>query len=95
MPLLKNNTELMNKANEIYHKYLNDICLKLNVNIDYDINGSIGKRYRRQDEIGTPYCLTIDFQTLEDNTLTIRDRNTMEQQRIDINKLFDHVLERL
>ena len=54
---------------------------------DYDEAGSIGKRYRRQDEIGTPYCITVDFDTLEDNTVTIRDRDTMEQIRINMNEI--------
>ena len=54
---------------------------------DYDEAGSIGKRYRRQDEVGTPYCITVDFDTLEDNTVTIRDRDTMEQIRININEI--------
>ena len=49
---------------------------------EYDEGGSIGKRYRRQDEIGTPYCVTIDHQTLEDRTVTVRDRDTLEQERI-------------
>ncbi len=53
----------------------------------YDQSGSIGRRYARQDEAGTPYCLTIDFQTLEDDTLTIRDRDTKEQERIPIRDL--------
>jgi len=52
----------------------------------YDDNGNIGKRYRRQDEIGTPQCITIDFQTLEDNTVTVRDRDTTKQVRV---KLID------
>lgn len=54
---------------------------------DYDEAGSIGKRYRRQDEVGTPYCITVDFDTLEDNTVTIRDRDAMEQIRININEI--------
>lgn len=54
---------------------------------DYDEAGSIGKRYRRQDEVGTPYCITVDFDTLEDNTVTIRARDTMEQIRININEI--------
>ena len=57
----------------------------------YDEAGSIGKRYRRQDEIGTPYCLTIDFDTLEDNTVTIRDRDTMSQIRISIDEVADFI----
>ena len=54
---------------------------------DYDEAGSIGKRYRREDEIGTPYCITVDFETLEDNMVTIRDRDTMEQIRIEISQV--------
>ena len=54
---------------------------------EYDEAGSIGKRYRRQDEIGTPVCITFDFDSLEDNSVTIRDRDTMEQQRIKIDEL--------
>jgi glycyl-tRNA synthetase len=57
----------------------------------YDEAGSIGKRYRRQDEIGTPYCLTIDFDTLVDNTVTIRDRDTMSQIRISIDEVADFI----
>ena len=53
----------------------------------YDESGSIGKRYRRQDEIGTPYCVTIDFDTMEDDTVTIRDRDTMQQERVKIEDL--------
>lgn len=52
--------------------------------VDFDDTGSIGKRYRRQDQVGTPYCITIDFDTLEDNCVTIRDRDTMQQQRVSI-----------
>ena len=62
---------------------------------DYDEAGSIGKRYRREDEIGTPYCITVDFDTLEDNMVTIRDRDTMEQVRIEIDKVKDWVNEKL
>ena len=54
---------------------------------EYDNAGSIGKRYRRQDEIGTPYCITYDFDSAEDNSVTVRDRDTMEQQRIKIDEL--------
>jgi glycyl-tRNA synthetase len=55
----------------------------------WDDNGNIGKRYRRQDEIGTPYCVVIDFQTLEDGTVTVRDRDTTEQKRVGIRELTD------
>ena len=62
---------------------------------DYDEAGSIGKRYRRQDEIGTPYCVTIDFDTLEDECVTVRDRDTMEQVRIKIDELEKFIDEKL
>lgn len=62
---------------------------------DYDETGSIGKRYRREDEIGTPYCVTIDFDTLEDNTVTVRDRDTMQQVRIPIDQLIQYLAEKV
>ena len=61
----------------------------------YDEAGSIGKRYRRQDQIGTPLCVTIDFDTLEDNTVTIRDRDTMEQVRVPIDELETIIAEKV
>lgn len=61
----------------------------------YDKGGSIGKRYRRQDEIGTPFCITVDFESLEDNQVTIRERNTMEQTRIPIGSLTEEFRHRL
>ena len=61
----------------------------------YDVTGSIGKRYRRQDEIGTPFCVTIDFQTLEDNTVTVRDRDTMEQIRVPVDEAIKYIEEKL
>ncbi len=82
LPLQKNLSE---KANEVYAK------LAKHFMVTYDEAGSIGKRYRRQDEIGTPMCVTIDFDTLEDNTVTIRDRDTMEQIRLSIDELVDYV----
>ena len=63
--------------------------------VDYDEAGSIGKRYRRQDEIGTPYCITVDFDTLEDNQVTVRDRDTMEQIRIPINQVEKYIAEKI
>ncbi|HBA36547.1 TPA: glycine--tRNA ligase [Candidatus Falkowbacteria bacterium] len=80
-PLLKNKPELVKKARAIYD------VLKLNWRCEFDDNGNIGKRYRRQDEIGTPYCLTIDFDSLEDGAATVRDRDTMKQERVDIAEL--------
>jgi glycyl-tRNA synthetase len=62
---------------------------------EFDDNGNIVKRYRRQDEIGTPYCVTIDFDTMEDNTVTVRDRDSMEQERIEIGALKDYLTEKL
>ena len=61
--------------------------LQLEYSLQYDEKDSIGKRYRRQDAIGTPYSITVDHQTLEDNTVTIRDRDTMEQQRVSLSEL--------
>lgn len=58
--------------------------LKMEFNVQYDEKDAIGKRYRRQDAIGTPYCITVDHQTLEDNTVTIRHRDSMEQERVNI-----------
>jgi glycyl-tRNA synthetase len=76
--LLKNKEELTKAATDIYDK------LKLSFNCQYDEKDAIGRRYRRQDAIGTPYCVTIDFDTLEDGTVTIRDRDTLVQQRVKI-----------
>lgn len=78
LPLSK---KLTDKADKIYKDLQNKFMC------DYDESGSIGKRYRRQDEIGTPFCLTVDFETLEDDAVTIRDRDTMKQQRIKIKEL--------
>jgi len=81
-PLMKNKPELVKKAKEVF-----DI-LKTNYICEFDDNGNVGKRYRRQDEIGTPFCVTIDFDTLEkDNTVTVRNRDTMQQERIKIEEL--------
>jgi glycyl-tRNA synthetase len=82
-PLLKNKPELVAKAREVY-----DLLKKKHGNVMWDDNGNIGKRYRRQDEIGTPYCVVIDFDTIEgDGTVTVRDRDTTEQKRIAITDL--------
>ena len=61
--------------------------LKMNFNCQYDEVGSIGRRYRRQDEIGTPYCITVDFETIEKDDVTLRDRDTMKQERVGIESL--------
>ena len=62
---------------------------------DYDESGSIGKRYRRQDEIGTPYCITVDENTLTNNTVTIRDRDTMEQITLPINEVSNYIKDKI
>lgn len=81
-PLLKNKPELVEKARQVY------AALKQKYgHVMWDDNGNIGKRYRRQDEIGTPNCVVIDFQTLQDDTVTVRNRDTTEQRRISINQL--------
>ena len=86
LPLSK---KLSEKAEEVYEK------LSKKYMCDYDVTGSIGKRYRRQDEIGTPYCVTVDFDTLEDETVTVRDRDTMEQVRLKIDELDKWIEEKL
>ena len=81
-PLTK---KLNEQATELYQ------MLNKHFNIDYDDGGSIGKRYRRHDEIGTPYCITFDFDSLEDNAVTVRDRDTMQQERIKIDELIPFI----
>ncbi len=89
-PLLKNREELVKQARVLFDKF------KHKYMCEFDDNGNIGKRYRRQDEIGTPYCVTIDFDTLEkDNTVTVRDRDTMQQERIRIEDLEEFFKKRL
>ena len=82
-PLLKNKPELVEKAREIYAS----LSKKNPGRVMWDDNGNIGKRYRRQDEIGTPHCVVIDFQTLEDDTVTVRERDTTEQRRVKVGEL--------
>jgi len=81
-PLLKNKPELVAKAREVF-----DLVHKKYGAVMWDDNGNIGKRYRRQDEIGTPHCIVVDFTTLEDGTVTVRDRDTTEQKRVKIEEL--------
>jgi len=89
LPLLKNKPALVQKAKEVYQ------MIKPYFVCQYDEVGSIGRRYRRQDEIGTVFCLTIDFDTLKDETVTVRDRDTMEQERVKIENLLDYLKEKL
>ena len=84
LPLSKKLSEPAQKIYDDLSKYFN---------IDYDDAGSIGKRYRRQDEIGTPFCITIDFDTLEDNTVTVRNRDDMSQIRIKADELYNYIFE--
>ncbi len=85
LPLQK---KLSETAEAIYHDLLKDFT------VDYDLSGSIGKRYRRQDEIGTPYCITVDFETLEDGAVTVRERDTMAQVRMPIGELKSYLAEK-
>ena len=87
LPLQKN--KLGDKAREVY-----EILCK-HFAVDYDETGQIGKRYRREDEIGTPLCVTIDFDTLEDDTVTVRDRDTMAQVRMPVSALVDYIREKI
>ena len=89
MAVLPLSKKLSDKAEEVYAK------LSKKFMCDYDEAGSIGKRYRREDEIGTPYCVTIDFDTLEDNAVTVRNRDTMEQVRISIDELEKYIEEKV
>jgi len=82
-PLLKNKPELVEKAREIFKTLKSEFG-----NVVFDDNGNVGKRYRRQDEIGTPFCVTVDFDTIEkDNMVTVRDRDTGEQERVAVDNL--------
>ncbi len=88
-PLLKNKPELVKKAEEVFAD------LKKKFNATFDDRGNIGKRYYSQDEIGTPFCVTVDFDSLENNDVTVRDRDTMKQERIKINDLLSYIESRL
>ena len=90
LPLVKNKEPLVARAREVYDQ------LSRRWKCFYDQTGAIGRRYRRQDEIGTPYCITIDFETIEeDNSVTVRERDSMEQTRISIDALEDYLAERI
>lgn len=91
LPLKKNNAEIRNLALKIRHSLMK----KSGWRTVYDDTGGIGKLYRRQDEIGTPFCVTVDFDSLSDSTVTVRDRDTMQQQRIEVEKLYEFFSERL
>jgi len=88
-PLMRNKPELVEKAKEIFGNLSEQFMC------EFDDNGNVGKRYRRQDEIGTPYCVTVDFETLNDHAVTVRDRDTMAQERIRILELENYFKEKL
>jgi glycyl-tRNA synthetase len=93
-PLLRNKPELVKKAREVYNMLKRPdptSNLQLPTSAAWDDNGNIGKRYRRQDEIGTPFCVTVDFDTLKDDTVTVRDRDTGEQERVAASELPDYL----
>ena len=89
LPLLKNKQELVDKAKDIYNQ------LKFDFSCQYDEKDAIGRRYRRQDAIGTPYCVTVDFESLEDNCVTVRDRDTLLQNRIPIADIHDFIINKI
>jgi glycyl-tRNA synthetase len=78
---LSRNADLSPKARQLADS------LRCNWNVDFDDAQAIGRRYRRQDEIGTPFCVTVDFDTLEDNAVTVRERDTMEQERVSLDQV--------
>lgn len=88
-PLLKNKPELVEKAREVYD------TLKVQYMCEFDDNGNVGKRYRRQDEIGTPLCVTVDFDTIEQGEVTVRDRDTMEQTKVKVEELEAYLADQL
>ena len=86
LPLVKNKEALVKVARGLFEK------LQLRWNVSWDATGAIGRRYRRADEVGTPYCITVDFETIEeDNAVTIRDRDTTEQVRIPMDEVIPYL----
>jgi len=85
LPLMKNKEEIMAKSTEIFKK------LQMRYNVVFDAAGNIGRRYRRMDEVGTPFCVTIDFDSREDNTVTVRQRDSTEQARMNIDELYTYL----
>jgi len=89
-PLMKNKPELVEAAQRVFGQLKSKFG-----NVVWDDNGNVGKRYRRQDEIGTPFCVVIDYETLDDQAVTVRDRNTTDQERIAIDDLENYFVEKL
>jgi glycyl-tRNA synthetase len=81
-PLVGNKPEITAKAREIFQK------LQMRYNVEYDTSGAIGRRYRRADEAGTPFCVTVDFESLQDECVTVRERDSMKQTRMPIEQLY-------
>ena len=90
LPLKKNNEDIKATAHKI-----KNILMGSGFRTVYDDTAGIGKLYRRQDEVGTPFCVTVDFDTLENNTVTVRDRDTMAQERVAIDELKDYIAKRI
>ena len=89
LPLVKNKPELVKKAKEVFD------LLKMHFSCQYDETGAIGRRYRRQDEIGTPFCVTVDFDSIEQNDVTLRDRDSMKQERVSLDSLMATIRKKL
>ena len=88
-PLVKNNPDIVERSKAVYSK------LKEKFNVFYDESGAIGRRYRRMDEVGTPFCFTVDFDSLSDNCCTVRDRDSMQQQRIAFSEIENFLSEKI
>jgi len=89
LPLLRNRPDIV----ELAHKITDD--LKKDAKVRYDDTASIGRLYRRQDEVGTPYCITVDVDSLTDKKVTVRDRDSMKQDRVDVSKVRGYLMEAL
>ena len=89
LPLVKNKPELMAKAEAIYAR------LQRRYFVSFDATGAIGRRYRRMDEVGTPFCITVDFESLDDDTVTIRERDSTEQRRVTVPELLEYLEEQI
>lgn len=90
LPLVKNKEPLVKAARDLFEK------VQMRYNVQWDATGAIGRRYRRADEVGIPYCITVDFDTIEkDNAVTIRDRDTTEQVRIPVDEVMSYLSEKI
>ena len=85
---LSRNADLSPKAKDLAAE------LRRSWNVDFDDSGAIGRRYRRQDEVGTPYCVTVDFETLDDHAVTVRERDSMAQERVSLDRITAYFAER-